>query len=153
MCHGLSSPRKEPLYRGKGAHLEAAVLPAARQHLQQRRAELVEAQQVGQHHAVHGGQLAPACDKGHGQRHRQHSGRGAQRGGGCRAGAAAERPMVSPAAGCPAALVQEPVHTLGWLTCTLRNTLNIRTKYNKEPLQVLWPFFLKSLSRGSEFRI
>lgn len=43
-------------------YLQAAVLPSPGQHLQQRRSELVQAQEVGEHHTVHSCQLAPTCE-------------------------------------------------------------------------------------------
>lgn len=40
--------------------LQAAILPAACQHLQEGGPELLQPQQVREHHTVHGSQLAPA---------------------------------------------------------------------------------------------
>ena len=42
-------------------YLETAVLPSPRQHLQQRRSKLVQAQKVREHHTMHSCQLAPTC--------------------------------------------------------------------------------------------
>lgn len=46
-------------------YLQTAVLPSPRQHLQQRRSELVQAKEIREHHTVHGCQLTPTCIYAH----------------------------------------------------------------------------------------
>lgn len=52
-------------------YLQTAVLPSPCQHLQQRRSELVQAKEVGEHHTVHGCQLTPTCKHAHTHTHSQ----------------------------------------------------------------------------------